>query len=59
MSPLLFVMVEYLSRVLNKMALLPNFRFHPMCKRLRMKSLIFADDLMIFCKGNISSVQIF
>lgn len=37
MSPFLFFMVmEYLSRVLNKMTLLPNFRFYPMCKETTM-----------------------
>lgn len=57
-SPLLFVIVmEYLSRVLNKMSALPDFRFHPMCKGTKLTHLIFADDLMIFCKGNVSSVS--
>lgn len=51
-SPLLFVMIiEYLSRVLTKMEQLPDFRFHPMCKKIRLNHLCFADDLMIFCKG--------
>ncbi|WMV18664.1 hypothetical protein MTR67_012049 [Solanum verrucosum] len=58
MSPLLFVLVmEYLSRILNSMGNLPNFKFHPMCKKLKLTHLIFADDLMIFCKGNMESVN--
>lgn len=57
-SPLLFVLVmEYLSRILLKMGQLPDFRFHPMCKKLRLNHLISADDLMIFCKGQEKSVQ--
>lgn len=57
-SPLLFVlMMEYLSRILNSMGNLPDFRFHPMCKKLKLTHLIFADDLMIFCKGNMESVN--
>lgn len=28
-----------------------------MCKRLKLAHLIFADDLMIFCKGNMASVN--
>ncbi|XP_019257886.1 PREDICTED: uncharacterized protein LOC109236124 [Nicotiana attenuata] len=36
---------------------LPDFRFHPMCKNSKLTHMIFADDLMIFCKGNISSVN--
>lgn len=52
MSPLPFVRVmEYLSRILTKMGQLPDFRFHPMCKKLKLNHLIFPDDLMIFCKG--------
>lgn len=57
-SPLLFVMImEYLSRILGKMSALPNFRFHPMCKKQKLTHLIFADDLMIFCKGNETSIK--
>ena len=58
-SPLLFVLVmEYLSRLLQLGALQHNFRFHPMCKSLKIINLCFADDLVIFCKANRNSVQI-
>lgn len=58
LSTLLFVMVmEYFSRVMNKMAQLPDFRFHSMCKSLGLTHLIFVDDLMIFCKGNKTSIN--
>lgn len=57
-SPLLFVLVtEYLSRTLMCMSKLPEFKFHPMCKTLQLTHLIFADDLMIFYKGEVKSVQ--
>ncbi|XP_060216727.1 uncharacterized protein LOC132644165 [Lycium barbarum] len=57
-SPLLFVLVmEYLSRVLEKMAKLPDFRYHPMCKQQGLTHLVFADDLMIFCKGQTTFVR--
>nr|XP_016476424.1 PREDICTED: uncharacterized mitochondrial protein AtMg01250-like [Nicotiana tabacum] len=57
-SPLLFVMVmEYLSRILNRMSQLPDFRHHPLCKRQKLTHLVFADDLMIFYKANDSSVK--
>ncbi|XP_047264670.1 uncharacterized protein LOC124896857 [Capsicum annuum] len=39
------------------MSLLPDFRFHPMCKDQRLTHLVFADDLMIFYKGNVASVN--
>ncbi|XP_049398963.1 uncharacterized protein LOC125862883 [Solanum stenotomum] len=55
-SPLLFVLVmEYLSMLLKSMSYLPDFKFHPMCKDIRLNHLVFADDLMIFCKGDIKS----
>ncbi|KAH0646400.1 hypothetical protein KY289_025082 [Solanum tuberosum] len=57
MSPLLFVLVmEYLSRVLKCMGDVPNFNFHSMCKHLKLTHLIFADDLMILCRGDAGSV---
>ncbi|XP_021756626.1 uncharacterized protein LOC110721745 [Chenopodium quinoa] len=49
MSPLVFVIViEYLSRLLKKVGAKRGFRFHQRCKSLRLKHLIFADDLMLF-----------
>ncbi|XP_019232101.1 PREDICTED: uncharacterized protein LOC109212859 [Nicotiana attenuata] len=58
MSPLLFVLVmEYLSRTLSIISRLPDFRFHPMYKEIKLTHLIFADDPMIFCKGNTSYVN--
>lgn len=56
-SPLLFVIImEYLSRLLKTMSCLPDFHFHPMCKILRLNHFIFANDLMIFCKGVVHSI---
>ncbi|XP_049375433.1 uncharacterized protein LOC125840506 [Solanum verrucosum] len=49
--------MEYLSRTLQTMSGLPDFRFHPMCKKLQLTHLIFVDDIMIFCKGNVASVS--
>lgn len=57
-SPLLFVLImEYLSRDLTKMGQLPDFKHYPMCKKLNMNHLIFADDLMIFCNEHDASVK--
>lgn len=36
---------------------LPYFKFHPMCKSLKLTHLIFADVLMIFCKSDKKSIQ--
>lgn len=56
-SPLLFVLVmEYLTRILKKMSDLPDFKYHHMCKSLKLTHLIFTDDLIIFCKGDYRSI---
>ncbi|XP_062098599.1 uncharacterized protein LOC133804460 [Humulus lupulus] len=58
-SPLLFVLVmEYLTRLLSLVSQHKEFRFHPMCKSLNLVNLCFADDLILFCKGNLRSFQI-
>ncbi|XP_062080606.1 uncharacterized protein LOC133785378 [Humulus lupulus] len=58
MSPLLFVIVmEYLTRLLAYYSDKKGFGFHPLCKHIRLTNLCFADDLIMFCKGNVSSVR--
>ncbi|XP_056691685.1 uncharacterized protein [Spinacia oleracea] len=57
MSPLLFVIcMEYLSRVLHSMSLLPLFQYHPRCKAVKLTHLCFADDLILCCKGDFASI---
>lgn len=47
MSPPLFVLVmEYLSRTLKCKGEFSDFQYHPMCKKLKLTRLIFADDLL-------------
>ncbi|XP_030494721.2 uncharacterized protein LOC115710496 [Cannabis sativa] len=58
-SPLLFVLVmEYLTRRLHHGALDNKFSYHLMCRSLKIISLYFADDLIIFCKGDAQSTQV-
>ncbi|XP_062089485.1 uncharacterized mitochondrial protein AtMg01250-like [Humulus lupulus] len=60
MSPLLFVLImEYMTRSLQLAARNSSFRYHPMCKSLKLLNLCFADDLILFCKGSLSAVSIF
>ena len=35
-----------------------SYGYHPRCRRIKLSYLCFADDLMIFCKGDISSVKV-
>uniref|UniRef100_A0A803PJ11 Reverse transcriptase domain-containing protein n=1 Tax=Cannabis sativa TaxID=3483 RepID=A0A803PJ11_CANSA len=56
-SPLLFVLVmEYLSQRIQKAVGEKRFRYHPLCKKLKLTNLCFTDDLVIFCKGNEDSL---
>lgn len=59
MSPFLFVLcLEYLSRSLNVAIADSEFNFHPKGKKLRISHLAFADDLMLFAKGDAPSISI-
>ncbi|XP_074315264.1 uncharacterized protein LOC141651449 [Silene latifolia] len=58
-SPLLFTLcMEYISRLLTMGSGLPGFKFHPLCKSLRLNHLMFADDLLLFCKDEVKSICI-
>lgn len=59
MSPLLFVIcMEYLSRLLTYAGTQAGYQFHYRCKSLRLNHLVFADDLILFCKGDPTSVML-
>ncbi|XP_074305021.1 uncharacterized protein LOC141639953, partial [Silene latifolia] len=59
LSPLLFtVCMEYLSRLMAEARGFPGFKFHPLCRGIKLTHLMFADDLLLFCKGDIKSVTI-
>ena len=59
MSSLLFVIgMEYLSKNLKCASTDPLFKYHPRCKTIKLNHLCFADDLMLFSKGDLSSIQI-
>ncbi|KAH7866207.1 hypothetical protein Vadar_017075 [Vaccinium darrowii] len=57
LSSYLFVIVmEVLTQILKEKSQGPNFHFHWRCEKTRIINLCFADDLMIFCKGELSSI---
>ncbi|XP_019229886.1 PREDICTED: uncharacterized protein LOC109210864 [Nicotiana attenuata] len=57
-SPFLFAIVmEYLSRNLNKLKEVKGFKFHPRCAKLGITHLNYADDLLIFSRGDLNLVS--
>lgn len=54
---LLFVIcLEYFNRMMKRMTSHSGFHFHPKCKRIGLTYMAFADNLMLFCRGDRSSV---
>lgn len=54
-----FVLImEYFTRIMKKTSKRDEFCFHYRCKSLKLNHLIFADDLMLFCKGGVKSVTL-
>lgn len=59
LSPFIFVLVmEYLNRQLRTLRHNPNFNYHPKCSKLQIIQLDFADDLLLFSRGDAISVQL-
>lgn len=50
--------MDYLTRGLRRLEKDKTFRYHPKCKRVGLINLCFADDMMLFCKGDVKSVQL-
>ncbi|KAH0778089.1 hypothetical protein KY290_009500 [Solanum tuberosum] len=58
-SPYLFVLsMEYLSRLFKRLQHNPDFNFHPKCERLQIIQLSFADDPLLFSRGDIGSIKL-
>lgn len=57
MSPLLFALcMDYLDRILSYVEVLDGFKFHSHCKSMHLKHLCFANDLLMFCHGDVKSI---
>lgn len=57
MSSLLFALcMDYLDRILSYVEELEGFKYHSQCRRLQLKHLYFADDLLMFCHGDFKSI---
>ncbi|XP_074315309.1 uncharacterized protein LOC141651500 [Silene latifolia] len=50
--------MEYLSRILDHVTTTMSFKFHPLCGSLQLSHLLFADDLLLFSKGDTHSIMI-
>ncbi|GJR16323.1 RNA-directed DNA polymerase, eukaryota, reverse transcriptase zinc-binding domain protein [Tanacetum coccineum] len=59
-SPYLFTLVmEVLTLIIKKnIESAEEFRYHYRCQRLKITSLCFADDLLVFCHGDCDSVRV-
>ncbi|WZZ40579.1 hypothetical protein YC2023_036838 [Brassica napus] len=52
-SPYIFIMLmEVLSRLLDKAQTEGSFRLHPLCSDPKLTHLVFADDLLVFSDGS-------
>ncbi|XP_074314122.1 uncharacterized protein LOC141649329 [Silene latifolia] len=58
-SPLIFTLcMDYLTRMTNFATDRWPFQYHPLCKGSKLNHLMFADDLLMFCKGNANSIML-
>lgn len=59
LPPYLFVLcIEYLSRLFTARIQGSEFNFHPKCATLKIMHLVFADDIMVMARGDLTSVTI-
>ncbi|XP_074304625.1 uncharacterized protein LOC141639376 [Silene latifolia] len=58
-SPLIFCLcMEYLTRIMDFITNHWYFSYHPICKSLKLTHLLFADDLLMFSKGDVKSIML-
>ncbi|XP_060210411.1 uncharacterized protein LOC132637318 [Lycium barbarum] len=50
--------MEYLSRNLSELTKDRQYKFHPLCAKLKITHLSFADDLFLFVKGDRQFIQL-
>ncbi|KAK4384257.1 hypothetical protein Sango_3078900 [Sesamum angolense] len=60
MSPFLFILVMEVLQLMMQQLIDQNkgFSYHWSCKELGLFQLSFADDLLLFCKADVASVQV-
>ncbi|XP_074283266.1 uncharacterized protein LOC141607820 [Silene latifolia] len=50
--------MDYLTRMIAYATDHWPFQYHPLCKGIKLNHLMFADDLLMFCKGNAQSIML-
>lgn len=50
------MVMEYLTRLLKGLDAQDQFKYHPKCAKLKLVQLGIADDLLLFCRGDVQSV---
>ncbi|XP_074266072.1 uncharacterized protein LOC141588533 [Silene latifolia] len=50
--------MEYLTRSLKYAAAKFNFQYRPLCKQVKLASLMFADDVLLFSRGDTESMML-
>ncbi|CAK8566663.1 unnamed protein product [Lathyrus sativus] len=59
LSPLLFViLMEYMNILLFRMQTNPDFNHHSKCENLSITDLAFADDVLLFSRGDYRFVEL-
>ena len=59
LSPFLFtICLEVLSRKMGRLGKNLNFNHHPKCSEMSITHLAFADDLILFSTGDVTSVRL-
>ena len=59
LSPLHFVLtMEYFTRLMKQLSTRAEFKFHQYYKGLKLNHLMFADDVVIFCKAHPPTLQL-
>ncbi|CAK8539875.1 unnamed protein product [Lathyrus sativus] len=58
-SPFLFMaMMEYLHKSMQKVSKNSDFDFHAKCEKLKIINISFADDLLLFAREDINSIEL-
>ncbi|CAK8574805.1 unnamed protein product [Lathyrus sativus] len=50
--------MEYFHRLLHQLSKVPDYNFHAKCKKLQIIDISFADDVLLFTRGDGKSIQL-